>query len=301
MKGKELLAKFSGYISAFLLSAVFILISAVTVNKSGRTFYEIFYEGALGFMFGVSIDGLLGMQGLSNGKRSELFLNTKRLHGAAVNDISDCIQELDGWCEKENARALKDGRAKLLISVGLKYSACFDESGVGLGYIKKQIDTSGLSRVKKREARLYNRRERERERVYYKALRLKLTPLSAAVLTVDSVRPDDIHYFGASEKEYERRSFFSDALKKLFTAGIFGYYCVETVLNFSAAAFIWRTLQACIYLSGGIYKMLSAQAFIVGEYRSQLVRKIDYLQMFKNSVIGSADRQAVAGVRSKSE
>lgn len=288
MKGKDFVIKFSGYISVFVLSAVFILASVVTVSESGRTVSEIIYEGALGFMFGLGIDSILGIQGLNNGKRSDLFISTKRLHGEMVNGISERIHELDGWCEKENEKALKIQRTKILAAEGLKYSECFDGIGQGKGYVstyeyKSKKELRALDREGRTAEKAKARRERAKEKAYYKALHLRLTPLSAASLTGDSVHPDDPHYFGESERDYERRSVATDAIKKVMTAGIFGYYCVEQVMNFSPAALIWRCLQVCIYMVGGIFKMLSAQSFIVNDYRGQIVRKIDYLQMFKNS------------------
>lgn len=288
MKGKDFLVRFSGYVVVFLLSAIFILASVVTISKSGRTVAEIIAEGALGLMFGLAIDSLLGMQGINNGKRSKEFLETKRLHGEAVDAISPRIHELDDWCEKKNREVLMLQRTKILAAEGLRYKDCFDADGQGLGYAsdytpKSKDELRALDREGRTQEKDKRRRERARERAYYKALRLKLTPLSAASLTGDSARPDDPHYFGENERGYERRSIINDFFSKGCTAGIFGYYCVEQLINFSPAALIWRCLQVGIYLAGGIFKMISAQAFITGDYRGQIVRKIDYLQMFKNS------------------
>ena len=294
MKGKDFLVRFAGYIVVFLLSAVFILASVVTISKSGRTIAEIIAEGALGLMFGLAIDSLLGIQGINNGKRSKEFMETKKLHGETVDNISPRIHELDAWCEKKNAEALVLQRTKILAARGLRYIDYFDGEGQGLGYAsgytplsKEKLRT--LGREERRQEKLKYKRERAREKAYYKALRLRLTPLSAASLTGDSARPDDPHYFGENEKGYEKRALFTDLFSKACMAGIFGYYCVEQIMNFSPAALIWRCLQVGIYLAGGIFKMLSAQAFITGDYRGQIIRKIDYLQMFNNSKVEEKD------------
>lgn len=288
MSGKDFVVKFSGYISVFVLSAVFILASVVTISESGRTVEQIVIEGALGFMFGIGVDSILGIQGLNNGKRSEAFLKTKRLHGEMVNGISERIHELDPWCEKENAKALKIQRTRILASEGIRYSDCFNEAGEGIGYSsayepKSKKELRAMSHDGRAAEKLKVQAETAKRKAYRKALHLKLTPLSTAALTGDCASPDDPYYFGESEKEYERRSVTTDAIKKIATAGIFGYYCVDQVMNFSPAALIWRCLQVCIYIAGGVMKMLSAQSFIVNDKRGQIVKQIDYLQMFKNS------------------
>jgi hypothetical protein len=271
---KDILVRFSGYISVGMIAIAFVFVGLLTISKTGRTVNEIIIESALGFIVGMLIDSILGMQGINNGKQSKLYLDTKSLHGETVESISPHIHLLDSWCRRKNADNLRRQRTKILMNEELAYENYFDENGKAKGYtpIYKGKDKEEL------------RRERARKRAYRKALRLKLTPLSTAALTAEGANPDDPFNFGETEGEYERHSLMSDALKKGFTALIFGYYCVEQVLNFSYAALLWRVLQISIHLVSGVFKMLAAQSFIVNNQRAQIVRKINHLSAFKNDI-----------------
>ena len=273
MKIKDLYVRFSGYISVGFISLVFIAMGLITINKTGRSLHDIVIESALGFIVGLLIDSILGLQGLGEGKRNELFISTRELHGQTVDDISLHIHKLDPWCAKKNAEALKLQRTRILASAEMKYDDYFDESGQGKGFVQP------IAKDKYEE-----RKARRMERMYTKALRLRLTQLSAAMLTSDSVRPEDPFYLGENENDYKRHAIAEDAVKKSVVAIIFGYYTVDQIINFSPAALIWRLLQVSIYIVTGVTKKIASQNFIINDYRQQIVRKVNYLQMFKNSI-----------------
>ena len=154
------------------------------------------------------------------------------------------------------------------------YEDYFDEQGKAKGYTRLYQGTD-KSEIK---------REKARKKAYREALQLKLTPLSTAALTAEGSNHEDPFDFGETEGEYERHTLINVAIKKAVTALIFGYYCVEQVLNFNYANLIWRALQIAIYLVGGVFKMLAARSFIVHTQRMQIIQKINYLSAFKNDV-----------------
>lgn len=273
MKKKDLFIRFSGYISVGFIAMVFVAMGLITISKTGRSVSEIVIESALGFIVGLLIDSILGLQGLSNGKRNDLFLETRTLHGETVDGISPHIHELDSWCAKKNSEALKLQRTRILAAEEMKYDDYFDQNGQGKGFSAPKANN-------KYEEKKYKRMER----AYAKALKLRLTQLSAAALTSDSVRPEDPHYLGESENEYKRHAIAEDAIKKAGVALIFGYYTVEQLISFSPAALIWRLLQVSVYIVTGVTKMISSQNFIINDYRQQIIRKVNYLLMFKNDI-----------------
>lgn len=273
---KNFLVRFSGYISVGVIAVVFIFGGMLTISKTGRTLSEIIFESALCFIVGMLMDSILSMQGINEGKRNETYLNTKALHGETVESISPYIHQLEPWCRRKNADNLRRQRTKILMNEELLYEDYFDEQGKAKGYTPTYV---GKDRDELK-------RERARRRAYRKALRLRLTPLSTAALTAEGANPDDPYNFGETESEYERHTLMSDAFKKALTAIIFGYYCVEQVLNFSYAILLWRGLQMAIHLVSGVFKMLAARSFIVHSQRMQIVRKINHLSAFKNDMIG---------------
>lgn len=271
---KDIFIRFSGYISVGFIAIAFVFVGMVTISKTGRTISEVIIESALGFIVGMLIDSILGMQGINDGKRNDAYLDTKALHSETVESLSSHIHLLEPWCRRKNADNLRRQRAKILMSEEMVYDDYFDEQGKSKGYTPTY----------KGNDKYEIEREKARKKAYNKALRLKLTPLSTAALTAEGSNPDDPFNFGDTEGEYERRTLMSDALKKAFTALIFGYYCVEQVLNFNYATLIWRALQITIHLVSGVFKMLAARSFIVHSQRMQIVRKINHLTAFKNDV-----------------
>lgn len=271
---KNIFVRFSGYISVGLIAIVFVFSGMLTIGKTGRTLSEIIYEGALCFIVGMLMDSILSIQGLNEGKRSDIYLDTKARHGEAVESITPYIHLLEPWCAGKNEDNLRRQRTKILMNEELVYEDYFDEQGKPKGY-------APLYQGKDRDER---KRERSRRKAYRKALRLKLTPLSTAALTADGANPDDQYNFGETDGEYERRVLMGDALKKGFMAIIFGYYFVDQILNFSYALLLWRSLQIAIHIVSAVLKMIAARSFIMHSQRMQIVRKIDYLSAFKNDV-----------------
>ena len=104
-------------------------------------------------------------------------------------------------------------------------------------------------------------RERARARSYKKALRVKLKPLLSSNLTSDGVKANAPFDFGKSKREYTTRRSASDAVIKVLMAVIFGYFGVSLASEVNvASSFMW----------------------VVDDYRGSVIKKIDYLQKFKN-------------------
>ena len=122
--------------------------------------------------------------------------------------------------------------------------------------------------------------ELKRIKCFYKALHVKLTPLSACELTSEGSNMNDPYFFGRSKIEYEKQSSASDVISKIAVALIFGYYGVSLIQDFSYAQLIWNSLQVGIFILMGITKMYNSFIFITGEFRGRMVKKVTVLDMF---------------------
>ena len=218
---------------------------------------------------------------MMNGDRDERVQNTVKLHGEMVIRISPYIEQLDDWCEMKNREALKIQRTKILASAGMKYDEYFDDDGVAKNFMPD---------AEKLKNKLTRADERRRIRCYRKALKLKLTPLTASTLTSEGGRKQDPYFLGRTKAQYETRTGIMDIFSKVGTACIFGYYGVSLVQNFSYAALIWTSLQVAIFLAMGVIKMYRSYMFVTDEYRGRIVKKIDNLQKFENYIIASGQR-----------
>ena len=169
-KARDFLKKNIGYMVVGLVSAIYIATSVITMGKTGKTFGEIMADGAVVLFLGVFVNRIFDLQGMMNGDREERVQETIRLHGEAVVRVSPYLDCLDKWCEEKNEEALKMQRTKILASEGMRYDDYFDEKGGAKPFVVNK------DRLKDKFLR---GDEIKRLRCFRKALRLKLTPLTA--------------------------------------------------------------------------------------------------------------------------
>lgn len=274
-KARDFLKKNIGYMVVGLLSAIYIATSVITMGKTGKTIGEIMADGAIVLFLGVFINRIFDLQGMMNGEREERVQDTIRMHGEAVVRISPYLDRLDGWCDEKNAEALKMQRTKILAGEGMRYDDYFDERGGAKTFVVNK------DRLKDKYLR---GDEIKRLRCYRKALRLKLTPLTASGLTSEGGKKQDPYYLGRTKSQYERGATISDIVTKVIIACLFGYYGAELVQDFSYADLIWKALQIGIFFITGVIKMYQSYMFIVDEYRGRIIKKIDNLQKFENHI-----------------
>lgn len=274
-KARDFLKKNIGYMIVGLLSAIYIATSVITMGKTGKTIGEIMAGGAIVLFLGVFINRIFDLQGMMNGEREERVQDTIRMHGEAVVRISPYLDRLDGWCDEKNAEALKMQRTKILAGEGMRYDDYFDERGGAKTFVVNK------DRLKDKYLR---GDEIKRLRCYRKALRLKLTPLTASGLTSEGGKKQDPYYLGRTKSQYERGATISDIVSKVIIACLFGYYGAELVQDFSYADLIWKALQIGIFFITGVIKMYQSYMFIVDEYRGRIIKKIDNLQKFENHI-----------------
>ena len=274
-KARDFLKKNIGYMVVGLVSAIYIATSVITMGKTGKTIGEIMADGAIVLFLGVFINRIFDLQGMMNGEREERVQDTIRMHGEAVVRISPYLDRLDGWCDEKNAEALKMQRTKILAGEGMRYDDYFDERGGAKTFVVNK------DRLKDKFLR---GDEIKRLRCFRKALRLKLTPLTASGLTSEGGKKQDPYYLGRTKSQYERGATISDVITKVIIACLFGYYGAELVQDFSYADLIWKALQIGIFFITGVIKMYQSYMFVVDEYRGRIVKKIDNLQMFENYI-----------------
>lgn len=264
---KKFMSDAAGYVAVAAVSLIYIAMAVLVPGETGKSIGTIVADGAASFLLGICINFNLNMQGILKGEKSEKMLATKTLHGETVNGLSCHIHRLDGWCETQNALALRAARTRILMQAGLRYSDCFDDDGV-----PQVLSFDGLDK----------RVAARRKKAVRRATRLRLSQLSSSVLTGNGGRVDDPYDLGENVSQYIRHTNTKDVVSKLLIAMVFGYYGVRMLADFSYAELIWRSLQVAILLAMGVAKQTRAYLFMVDTYRGNIVRKINYLQSFGN-------------------
>ncbi len=262
-KFKGLMEDALGYVAVAVVSLLYIATAIFVPGQTGKSIATIIADGAASFLLGVSINFNLNMQGILKGTRSEKMQSTKVLHAKAVENVAPSLDLLDPWCEKRNAEALRVARTRILVQAGLRYEDCFSPDGV-------------------LTPPAFSKQEKKKRRALKKAASLKLSRLSSSVLTGEGGRGDDPFDFGEGVSDYIRHANIKDAVSKLLIAGVFGYFGVQLIESFSVAELVWRALQVALLLAMGVTKLYRSYLFVTDTYRSGVVRKINYLQMFEN-------------------
>lgn len=271
-KTKDFIKNNAGYLAVAAVCIVYMATAFVTVGETGKSIGAIIADGAVSFFLGAFITHLLDLQGLMLGESDPKMIATHNDHSKLVMKISPNIDKLDEWCEQRNREALRIARVRILASAGIKYENYFD------GDDPKEFAFEKCSTLSARIKQL------SRYRIYKKALKPKLTPLSSGTLTSEGGKIDDVNYLGMTKGEYEARVGAQDIISKIALSLVFGYYGVDMLANFSPATLIWRALQTGIFLVMGTIKLYRSYRFIVDDYRNRVIKKTDYLQKFDNYI-----------------
>ena len=286
----EAFYKNAGYVVVVLISLVYVASSLINISKSGKTVYEIIGAGVLSLIVGIMINGVFRSMGVRRGDEDERTVATNALHAKTVDEIAPHIDKLDDFCERENKRAIREIRTRILAREGMKYSDYFDEEGnvKSPTLLKSELGAPGEENAK---CKMQNDGSpvtaiptdaKAKRKAYFKALRVKVKPLLSSNLTSDGVKASDPFDFGRSKKEYTAQRSASDVAIKLMMAIIFGYFGVSLASEINVASIIWNALQIVLYVTGGVIQMYNSYMWVVDDYRGSVIKKIDYLQKFKS-------------------
>ena len=261
-----------GYFVVFGVSLAYIATSFIAIDATGKTISPILADGSVSLVLGFCINTVFGFQGMLNGEKDERVIQTVALHGQTVSEIASCLDRLDDWCEMMNRENYKTIRTRILASAGLYYSDCFDENGVAKPYVGKIVSKAD---------KIEYLQEKRRKKAYRHAVKLKLTPLTANVLTSEGGKASDPYYLGKTKREYQAKTSIKGLASKIGIAIFAGYYGFDFILTLDFGDLIWRILQIAVLVVMGVIKMFKAQMFITDEYRGRIIKKIDHLQKFE--------------------
>lgn len=307
-KAKEFLSNCFGYIIVGITCVLYILTAVFILDPTGKTLGQIMGEGILSFCMGVSINHLLGVQGILNGMKTELMDKTMSLYAKTVEKISAIINKLSDWCHNKNCITYERQRTKILARAGLKYKDCFDKEGTAqyLDITCEQVPinkdreklknkaTRQGEKVRIKSLRQQNRESRKeykyKKKCYWCAVKLKLSELHSNELTSEGGKKEDPNFLGHTINEYMKLSTFKDILAKICLAIVFGIYSIKLIDSFNWESLIWTGFQICTFLCFGLIKMRKSYMFITNDYRGRIIKKIDNLEEFdadnKNTIQG---------------
>lgn len=273
-KIKELVYVNIGYIAVSLICLLYVGTSIINIEQTGKTVYEIAVDSALYFTMGILINRILDAQGLMIGSRDPRVYETMKLHNETVNRVYPYMNHMDEWCDLKNKEALFRARRNYLSRYGMRYTDYFDDDGVAKEFPFQQGKIGFYKRIY----------EHVKYCKYRHAVRMKLTRLSTGLLISDAGETEDPYKMGRSKSEYIKAATKKDIVVKTLIAFLIGYYSVPSLLVFNIPDLIWKLFQVGMLFAMGVMSMQSSIIFVTEEYRSRIIKKIDVLQQFENSI-----------------
>ena len=287
---KKFLYDSVGYLSIVLLSVIYLAMTLFTFGETGKSVTQIIADGATFLLLGTVIARLFSLQGVRNGERSERFRATVEMHAQSVEAVRQWMDRLDAWCAMKTRETLRDIRTRILQRFGMSYDQFFTAEGKVKPYVPERMpadivhrpsDSAPEARIKQRLQRDFELREKARYRAYRKAAEMHITPLTSGAITGLTTRAEDPYNFGKSTLQREAGEFRRSFVTRLITAGIFGYYGVSLIQDFSIEMLILRLFHVILAVAMGCVSMYTSYMYVVEEQRGGMVRKIDCLQMFE--------------------
>lgn len=271
-KIREFIQRNVGYLVAAAVSLFYVATSIIVPAEAKKSVVSILVDGALSFALGMILTQVFSLQGIMRGKEDPRLLDTMKCHCEQVLKIVPIIDELDDWCEKKTAEVLRRERTKVLAEGAMRYADYFDKDGIPKEFVPRKCST-----------KMEEEREAERLKIYRKAIKVKITPLLAGVLTGGGEKVSDPNNFGPDIPEYMQSVLIRTAASKVLLAFIFGYYGIQLIQDFSYAELVWKVFQVGMFCAMGVVQSNQAYLFMVDGYRRRIVRFIDRLQEFEIS------------------
>lgn len=279
-KFKAVLKNSVGYIISTLLTAGYIALSILEIDRTGKSVGEIIGSGFAFYIYQIVLTTVFRAQGLANGRESEQYKNTVRLHGQKVESISDDMDMLPYWCDEKNRKNYEQQRKKILGRAALKYADYFDKNGDVITLYEVDADKMSL----KWKNRFNRRQEKNKLKAFNKAVNLKLTELDASSITSADKAKEDKYALPDSEKEFMGKHSVVDIVFKALPAIVFGLYGAKELATFSWAVFAWTVFQALVGFASAIPQMFTAKSYIVNDVRTGVVKKITWVDDFSADV-----------------
>lgn len=240
-------------IAIILICAAYIALGLLQVVGTGKTPWQIIFDGAKSLVTGLLIARLMKMKGLASGEKTEAVLRTKAAYGDIIDKITPKLNRLQDFCDEYNANKLRLLQTRALMRAGIVY-----EEWIGGNYVP---------------------RTREQKRACKKASNVHLKFIDKQFLLCDA---DDErgNGFGRNKRAYMEATDVGDIFGKLAIAVITGMFSVELLTGVTVASLIWECFQVLLFVGFGAVKYLTSFMYVNDEYRTLLIQKTNILYEF---------------------
>lgn len=266
--------KFKGFVRnyfytmvAFAVALAYVFVGFVTIDRTGKTIWQIFADGIVLLILGIIIDMLFGAQGIQSGREVDAVKQSERSHEDILKRVRPYSDRMQEFCDRKNAEALATARQQIMMEYGYRYSDYFETDGT----LKPFSNVDGEDKKERRR----------RYKAYRKARDFKVTMLSVSLLTNDSGSAKDPNAMGRSVSRFMATQTRKDVSSKIFFSVFWGLYGIKILQDISWENLIGTTLQVAMLLGIGTIKFVSSKMYITGEYRERIETKNRFLEEFE--------------------
>lgn len=288
-KLRVFLMRYVGFAGVAIVCVVYIWSAFVDLEQTGKSVRAILLDGSAAFVGGLCMQNLFLMLARIHGHREPRVIEAEKAHETAVASVMNFggMEELNDWCREENIKNKRNQRIRILADAGLSYGQCFNEDGTPKDFKPSFVPWRDIF---SRGVRMWllNRRIAARQaKAFRRAVFIHLTELSAGILTGGGKRGNDPFFMGRDEGEYQKQKTISGAVSKLGTGIVFGYYCMDVLVNFSIPVLLGRLGETLWLLILGILTFIGAMMYMTGEFRERLLAMESHLKRFLSKQKGA--------------
>lgn len=269
--------KFKGFVRnyfytlvAFGVALAYVFVGFVTIDRTGKSVWQIFADGIVIMILGIIIDMLFGAQGIQSGRQTDTVRSSEEKYENIIKKVRPYSDRMQEFCDRKNAEALATARQQILMESGYRYADYFEPDGT----LKAFYAIPGED--KKDRKRRY--------RSYKKARDFKVTMLTVPLLTSDSNATKDPNAMGRSVSRFMASQTRKDVSSKIFFSLFWGLYGVKILQDISWENLIGTTFQVALLLGIGTMKFITSKMYITGEYRDRVETKNRLLEEFSLSL-----------------
>ena len=274
--------RYIGFAGVAIVCVVYVWSAFVDLEETGKSVRAIILDGSAAFVGGICMQNLFLTLARIHGHREQRVMEAEETHSGAVKDIMDAggMEALNIWCCAENIKNKKNQRIRILADAGLSYDQCFNADGTPKDFTPSRIPFREILTRGFRMWFLSRRIAAMQAKAFRRAVFIRLTELSAGVLTGGGRRGNDPFYMGRDEVEYSKQKTIGGAVSKLGTGIVFGYYCMDMIVNFSIPVLLGRIGETLWLLVLGNLTFIGAMMYMTGEFRERLLSMTSHLKRF---------------------
>lgn len=277
-------------VTVLAICGILIATAIFEPTKTGASLYEIVINSVAIYVSTMAINALLRDKSIRDAFQLQSVQDTIDDFEKRVKRVIDRgeMEDLDRWCDEKNKANYESQRKRILSSVGLDYKEFFEDGE----YTGKEIHIPKLREAREIGLWAFPRAWRlavKQSKAVTSARYLRLSEISAQMLTTEGENANDRYRMGRDVSTYKSQTTKSQAVKKIVLAVVLGYYTAAVIANFSLLNLVLKIIQVAFALVMGSMDYLTAAGYVINELMGRYTKKTRLIDQYHGSKKEGAD------------